>query len=235
MISRGGNIKGTKKFTYGAYRFNKKVMSDLSNAVGKGSKISMEEFAPILLKYIADTEPGFNSYTGNLENSYVANVFNGRQLVKTIYHDTGIHGVIHTNSSGARWVKLTKRRHGRRTKETFIISPGEKFSQISNTAKLRGYRYLKKWENERGYRRRNYHRGTRYSAANYGSPYAQSFIIIENQAPYAQWVQQNSKGIHRHYNVLRQAAVIKTIMPKGSALVKAFTRQELKKARFDIR
>lgn len=210
----------------------------MGSAFEKGAARSLEDLAPRFLAYVARTEPTFNDFTGNLANSYTAQVFIRRKYKKTFYHDTGRHGTVHIGPRGGRWVALMPpARHKVRRK---LLLPESERSAQRHTHEWQGIgnppekRYLKSWENPNGYRRNTGLRGASYSAGAFGSAYAQNFMRIENQAPYAEMVQQGRGGVHKHYRVLRGAAV-NQLTSQATELVKMVTLQELRKAGFKVR
>lgn len=239
-MARGRRI-GSKN--YSAQPFTKSrlrgILFNMSTAVHKGAAKSLEEIAPSFLAYVASTEPEFNDYTGNLANAYAATLFVRRKYVKTFYHDTGRHGVVHEGPRGGRWVALLPpARHKIKRKKLLPIAERSSVRHRHEWDKFAAVpvkRYLKRWERENGYSgKRTASRGGSYSASRFGSPYAQNFLRIENHAPYAEMVQQGRGSVHKHYRVLRGAALYK-MTQSATALVKSVTLKELKAAGFKVK
>lgn len=238
-MARGRRI-GSKN--YSAQPFTRSrlrgILFNMTGAVNKGAAKSLEEIAPSFLAYVASTEPEFNDYTGNLANAYAATLFVRRRYVKTFYHDTGRHGVVRTGPRGGRWVALLPpARHKVRRKK--LLPEAERAAARHRhewgVEGIPAKRYLKRWEREAGYSgKKTAFRGAGYSAAAFGSPYAQNFLRIENHAPYAEMVQQGRGSVHKHYRVLRGSALYK-MTQKTAALVKTVTLKELKAAGFKVK
>ena len=245
-----GRRLGSKNFSPQQFTQSrlKGIWSNMNKAIERGVRKTMVTLAPNFLEYVAKTEPEFNDYTGNLLNAYSATLYVRKRYVKTFFHDTGRHGKIHIGKKpGSRWAELLPpARHGMRGYE--IMESWSKtdafgrpirttYRQISSRRKPSKKRYLKRWEREDGYQRRLARRGNVSSAINSafgGNPSAQNVLMIQNTAPYAVMVQQGKGGVHRHYRVLRSAA-LKKMTNDSVALVKAVTSQELRAAGFKIR
>lgn len=237
-MAKGRRI-GSKNFSAQPFTRSRlrDILFNMSMAVNKGTAKSLEEIAPSFLAYIAKTEPEFNDFTGNLANAYAATLFIRRKYVKTFYHDTGRHASgVHYGPRGGVWVPLLPpARHKVRRKR--LIDKENRTSRHKYEWGVEGVpakRYLKPWEKMNGYRGRTAFRGGSYSASTFGSPYAQNFLRIENQAPYAEMVQQGRGGTHRHYRVLRGSAAYR-MTQSATALVKSITLKELKAAGFKIK
>lgn len=238
-MAKGRRI-GTKNFSVRSFTNSqlKSLLYNMNGAFNKGAARSLEEMTPQFLAYLAQTEPGFNDFTGNLANSYTAQLYVRRKYVKSFFHDTGRHGTVHHGPRGGRWVSLMPpARHKVRRKQLLPESERSaarhthEWQNVGNTPEKR---YLKKWENPNGYRKNTGLRGSSFSAASFGSAKAQNFVRFSNQAPYAEMVQQGKGGVHRHYRVLRGAAVSK-MTSKATEIVKYVTLQELKKAGFKVK
>lgn len=240
-----GRRSGSRNFSRQAFTESrlKGIMYGIRDAVQKGAAVSLEELAPEFLRYVATSEPEFNDYTGNLVNAYAATLFVKRKYVKTFFHETGKRGIIKRGPKGGRYAFLQKPlRHYEGRRRKMLVEREGGMAGFRSVYKYREYfnykdrqiRYLKKWEKLGGYRRRSAMKGVNYSARGFGSAYAQNFLRIENQAPYAEMVQQGRGGAHKHYRVLRGANVAR-MTSRATELTKMVTLQELKKAGFKVR
>lgn len=239
----GGRRQGAKNKTV-----IEKFFKKLNTTINVGNRKGLEQLAQPLVDEIATTIPGFNDYTEGLANSYAATVFSKRQAVRTVYHETGHRGVPHTGKKGGRWVALTTERHGLPGYE--IINKGtlnEYKVRSRNARKSSRRRYLRKWEKMGGYRsvttygaRKNGKKFGAYSALQGGGDSrAQNWLIIENKAPYADWV---NRGIwnrlthtrNRRYRVMPDA-ITRKIGPRATELIRVVTLKELKAAGFTVK
>lgn len=209
-------------------------------AVKKGVEVSLIDIARTLLDSVVKTEPQFNDYTGNLVNSYVAHVFRQRRYALTLRHDTEPRGTVIYGPRGGRRAKMIRPRHSVRRWQSKDVTGnirgewgGKNKTQSWESKALGHYRYLRKWEKDIGYGYRTYGGKGSYSAFG-GAKYAQNWITIENQAPYAADVQMGRGRTSRHFNVLRGAFVRKRTS-KMTTLVQNVLNQELKKAGFKIK
>lgn len=237
-MARGRHI-GTKNFSVRVFSNPqlKSILYNIGETINKGASKSLEDLAPRFLAYVAQTEPQFNDYTGNLLNAYTARLYVRRKYVKTFFHDTGRHGAVHRGPKGGRWVSLMPpARHKVRRKQLLPESErsAARHRHEWGVGGEPNKRYLKPWENPNGYRKNTGLRGSSFSAASFGSAKAQNFLRISNQSPYAEMVQQGRGGTHKHYRVLRGAAVSK-MSSQATELVKMVTLQELKKAGFKVK
>lgn len=125
-------------------------------------------------------------------------------------------------------------------------------------------RYLKSWEKLGGYRGKRFRdsegvstverngpgrsvtgfsgrRALRYNAGYFtgnGRSAAQNWIVLENKAPYADWVQRGiynpfSHRKNRKYRVM-MGAITEKVNSKGTELVRMVTKKELKQAGFKV-
>ena len=235
----GGRKPGSKNKTE-----IEKFFKKLNEAVNVGNRKGLEQLAQPLVDEIATTMPGFNDYSEGLINSYAATVFSQKKPVKTVFHETGQRGVVHIGKNGGRWVALTRERHGQKGFE--IINQGtssEYKIKSRNARKSSRRRYLKKWEKMGGYRQNTWG-GRRngkqigYTPMVAGSGRAQNWLVIENRAPYAEWV---NRGIRNPWSKRKntprrvmQDSVTRKIGPHATELVRTVTINELKAAGFKV-
>lgn len=235
---------GVKNNPYRApYDIYKGIKKNIEIGTGKG----LEKLAQPLVDEIAENEARYNDYTGNLVNSYSATVFVQRNPKKTVYHESGSRAVVHHTPNGAKWVYLTKERHGlpsvEEIQKTIQYSWGTREITYKNRnrhgRKSRKKRYLKRWEKLTGYRRSVFKRSS-YSALGGGSAQAKNFIIVENQAPYADWVQRGvynplSHRRNHRYNVLGNSIVMRNKKGRMTDMIRYATIEQLKKAGFKVK
>ena len=199
------------------------IREKFGDAMIKGTKRALEDFAPQLLEETVEQEAAFNNYLGNLEGSYVAVVISNGVRRKIFYHEPETCGRIVTGKKGGRKVFLSKKRHGlkrwvmnpkwqpRFKRAGYYKTPTgrivyremerhgyHKYIRSKNEDEPRPYRYIKKGEKISGYR----HMIWKNRASKYQIGRKKSFIRIMNIAPYAPYVQY-AKGRTVHYNVLR--------------------------------
>ena len=241
----GGRPAGAKNKTE-----IEKLFKKIQFAVNVGNRKGLEELAQPLVDEIATTMPGFNDYTEALANSYAATVFSNRKPVKTVFHDTGHRGIVRRsrgkNAKGGRWVYLTNRRHGLGGRITYNKGTKNEYSQYGrNVRDPRKKRYLKSWEKLGGEYRKNTWGGRRngrqigYTPMTSGAPQAQNWLVIENRAPYADWVNRGVRnplsGKRNSPRRVMQNAVVRKIGPRATELVRTVVLKELKAAGFKVK
>lgn len=200
-----------------------------------------------MVNNVAEREPRFNDYTGNLVSSYSADVFIGGDYSPQQSKFSKLYRGEIEPRRGRNRAKLRRPpRHGARIFRR--LSEGDaklarrkgvyEEGNIKHAELLPQYRYLKPWERQStgGYRQPNevaYRREARKMARDDvrrsgGTFTARSYILITNKAPYADFVQRGSNK-RKHYNVLRGGLGVRSLS-KYNMLLKQVTLKEIEEA-----
>jgi len=86
----------------------KNIMAGVSDSVKRGIHQSLEALAPEFLNATVAQNAGFNNYTGNLEEAYVAIVISNGVKKRIFYHDATAKNDIEYGPKGGRRVRLAR-------------------------------------------------------------------------------------------------------------------------------
>ena len=247
-INSGGKGIRTRGRSYNSndiLRLFGKIKQAAKNGAWKGYQEGVEQIATDMLKrevLRARQNPSgrtWNDYTGNLERSYSATIVSQGKTIRRIYYESKLKANnIYPGPKGGKYAFIQKPLHhkppaafkfkSRKTGKKY--KPGPKYL-LKNGEYIR---YLNKMEKRMlagsDYRNRASQAkigSWRGGAAGWGT-FEENDIIIENTAPYADYVRR------RGFRVL-QSATVRQYKDKMKKFVRIATVQELKKAGFDIR
>ena len=219
--TRTGRPVGTKNYRGRSYgpndirRIFGRIDLQIKRGAALGISVTKEAIAEQMLSVVS-AQSKFNSYTGNLNDSYVATIVTNRKISGLVYYQArknsvryGKHGgryaelqspPKHRNFAGFILRSKGGRKNGKRYKS--VEYKGGKRLMMKNGKIIR---YLHKWEKEGNNPYRSGALGPKGGNFNIGylnrdSGKIQSGIVIENTAPYSGAVQ------HRGYNVMKGAA-----------------------------
>lgn len=176
-----------------------RIMASVGGAVAASRAYIKADAAKEMLKSALNFTKRYDKYTGNLDQSFTASIVRGRRVVLRVTTADSEPG----NGFEGRRVKIFERRHNGKRK----------------------YRYKKKWERKGGYANTGITAGRRRYVGigkQYGDPYAQGGVVLENAAPYASAVEAKGYpvlpyGIERSYAgraASRQKALVLNITNK---------------------
>ena len=217
----------------------------LSATIDMSRNRTLRQLAPHLLNAVVEKEAEFNNYSGNLEAGYTAYYFRrGRKVKYFMYNShaqkTARYG--QSTKSGKIKVYLTPPTRHRMAatwkKNRFrnLAKKNRRGRQYDNSGSFLAapYRYMKEWENQRGYeyiaRRQFNYRGVHKMNGD------GTYIEITNVAPYAAFLQAGS-NMKKHYNVIRGARskVVKNGAAYGAILMKTVLKKELRQMDIKVR
>ena len=204
---------------------------------------AMEELAQKMIDSVSRLSSkgrNFNSYTGNLRNSYVASVIHNKSVKMRVRPAVKSKvGKIEYGKNGGRYAEIIDKHHA---VSGFIYKNKKKGIRYKTKKYLkkegRIVRYLRKWEKEDGYLNnatagyRNWSKINRGALQSPNTGGIRSAIVIENVAPYSDSVQR------KHYRVLENASaesVIGDVTLKQRQLIRVATKRMLKEAGFIIK
>lgn len=230
---------------FGEYQINR-VLSYIDDSAKKGTKRTLEDIAPAFLEQTIANEAEFNNYSGNLEEGYVAIVVSNGKQKRIFYHNAATKGRFYSvytrrRKKGVRAMRrsvrvdLTRKRHNVTpwVKNTFFAEHMNAHKDTQGQHRRirsavgeepKNYRYVKPWENEKGYKNRA--KSISITRLGVGRTAKRTFLQIRNVAPYASFVQYG-RNRNKHYNVLR-GAMVDMWRRRVPMLIKSATLDELK-------
>lgn len=228
------NEKDIKR-TFGA------VKAAISGANISSNLRTLEEIGPEMFNRLLNNKRLYNEYTGNLSKSYVMTVVRGRRVVASVDNRNAGGSNVEIGPRGGRFAELSERRH-KPAVFRFKKRGGKKYKTPKNMLRPEKHdkivRYLRPVERKGGYM----HKRIAYGQENYIGGFGriagdslnrkQSGIIIENVAPYADFVNKRgykvlAQGIQRRYRSRWSS--------RYNQLYRVATRQMLLKAGFKLR
>lgn len=190
--------KSVSDYNYGLTELfeeiKKKVTIATYATAGATSVKVTAEMAKDVINHVYSKRGKYNVYTGNLDRSYMATAVQGRRISAVVYPDNLPKG--NPVDPGTRRVKIAQVNHGNGlwVKQNSYKRWRSRRKGIKAKEYMRMYRYLKKWENIGGYRNKSVAYGRAGDMSGFGRMAGdklnriQSGIIIENTAPYADYV-----------------------------------------------